>query len=488
MALLKDILYGVSLRQVVGATDVEVSRLQIDSRKVGPGDCFIAVRGTTTDGHRYIKSCIEQGAKVIVCEQLPEVKNESVTYIEVPDSSKALGVIASNFYHNPSSSMQVVGITGTNGKTSVATLLFRLFRKLGYNVGLISTVQNQCNEQVIPSTHTTPDAIGLNQLMKQMVDSKCAYCFMEVSSHAIHQNRIEGLKFTGAVFTNITHDHLDYHKTFENYLKVKKRFFDELPSSAFSLINADDRNGTVMLQNTKAKQVTYAIKTPADFKGKVIENQVTGLMMEINGVELHSRLIGEFNAYNITAAFAVAALLGADKQEALTILSSLAPPDGRFDQVISESEKIVGIVDYAHTPDALKNVLQTVRAVRHGNERVTTIVGCGGERDTAKRPVMAEIACKYSDKVVLTSDNPRSEDPAEILNQMNAGVPVTDKKKVLTIMDRREAIKTAVMMAQKGDIILLAGKGHEKYQEVKGVKHPFDDKEVLKEAFKELGK
>lgn len=488
MQILKDILYGVSLQQVVGSTAVEVNQLQMDSRKVKSGDCFIAIRGTAVDAHRFIPQCVEQGATVIVCQELPAEINEKVTYVQVADSNKALGIMASNYYGNPSSKMKVVGITGTNGKTSVATLLFRLFRKLGNNVGLLSTVQNQINEEIIPSTHTTPDAIGLNHLMKQMVDAGCTYCFMEVSSHAIDQRRIEGIQFTGAVFTNITHDHLDYHKTFEHYLKTKKRFFDDLPSTAFALTNTDDRNGSVMFQNTKAKKHTYSLKTPGEFKCKVIENNVTGLMMELDNIEVHSRLIGEFNAYNITAVYAAARLLAVDKQECLTILSSLAPPEGRFDQVVSANEKIVGIVDYAHTPDALKNVLQTIQAVRNGNEHVMTVVGCGGDRDAAKRPLMAEIACKFSNKVVLTSDNPRSEDASEILNQMNKGVPVTDKKKVLTIMDRREAIKTAVMLAGKGDIILLAGKGHEKYQEIKGVKHPFDDKAVLLEMFQESGK
>jgi UDP-N-acetylmuramoyl-L-alanyl-D-glutamate--2,6-diaminopimelate ligase len=399
-----------------------------------------------------------------------------------------LGVLAANFYGNPSQKMKVVGVTGTNGKTSTVTLLFRLFRSLGENVGLLSTVQNQVNDQVIPSTHTTPDAISLNRLMRQMVDARCTYCFMEVSSHAIDQNRIEGLKFTGAVFTNITHDHLDYHKTFENYLRAKKRFFDELPSVAFALTNSDDRNGSVMLQNTKAKKYTYSLKNPSEFKSKVIENTVAGLMLDMDGVEMHTRLIGEFNAYNLTAVYAVARLLGVEKEECLRVLSSLTPPEGRFDQVLSGADRIVGIVDYAHTPDALKNVLQTINAIRNGSEELYTVVGCGGDRDATKRPVMAEIACKLSSKVVLTSDNPRSEDPAEILNQMNAGVPASDKKKVLTVTDRREAIRTACMMARKGDIILLAGKGHEKYQEIKGVKYPFDDKAVLSETFLELGK
>lgn len=488
MVALKDILYRVSLTQVVGSTDVEVNSLQIDSRKVQAGDCFIAIKGTAVDAHSFIPQVIAQGATVIICEAIPAETEEGVTYVQVADSSKALGLVASNFYDNPSANMQVIGITGTNGKTSVATLLFRLFRAFGHHVGLLSTVQNQINEEVIPSTHTTPDAINLNKLMKQMVDAGCTYCFMEVSSHAVDQNRISGLQFAGAVFTNLTHDHLDYHKTFDNYIKAKKRFFDELPSTAFALTNGDDRNGSVMLQNTKAHKYTYALRSPADFKGKVIDNGVMGLQLDIDNQDVHTRLIGEFNAYNLTAVYAVARLLNIEKMEALTTLSALTPPEGRFDQIVSVNDKIVGIVDYAHTPDALKNVLQTINAVRNGNENVLTVVGCGGDRDAAKRPIMAEIACRYSNQVVLTSDNPRSEDASEILKEMYAGVPVTDRKKVLTISDRKEAIKTACMLANKGDIILLAGKGHEKYQEIKGVKHAFDDKAVLNEMFEELGK
>jgi UDP-N-acetylmuramoyl-L-alanyl-D-glutamate--2,6-diaminopimelate ligase len=488
MAVLKDILYQVALKQVLGSTAVEVNALQSDSRKVVEGNCFIAVKGTHVDGHNFIQQCVTQGAAVIVCEELPADINANVTYVQVQDSARATGLIASNFYDNPSSKMKVVGVTGTNGKTSTVTLLFRLFRKLGYDCGLLSTVQNQVNDEIIPSTHTTPDAISLNKLMKQMVDAGCVYCFMEVSSHAVDQHRIEGLKFTGAVFTNLTHDHLDYHKTFENYLKAKKRFFDELPSSAFALTNADDRNGSVMLQNTKASKHNYALKAPAEFKTKVIENNVTGLMLEMDGIEMHTLLIGDFNAYNLTAVYGTARLLGIEKEICLTVLSALTPPEGRFDQLLSKKEHVVGIVDYAHTPDALKNVLQTINAIRHGNETLFTVVGCGGDRDAAKRPVMAEIACKYSNKVLLTSDNPRGEEPDEILRQMAAGVPASDKKKVLTISDRKEAIKTACMLAAKEDIILLAGKGHEKYQEIKGIKYPFDDKKVMEEIFEELDK
>ena len=489
MLLLNDILKGVSVVKTIGSSSVvTVDSLKIDSRAVQTGDAFIAIRGTLTDGHKYIKSCIEKGARVIICEVLPEEIDTTVTYIQVTNSAKALGQLASNFYGRPSSMLKVIGVTGTNGKTSTVTLLYKLFRTLGYKAGMLSTVENKINDEVIPSTHTTPDAIQLNLLMKQMVDSNCEYCFMEASSHAIDQYRIEGVTFTGGIFTNITHDHLDYHKTFDNYLKAKKRFFDELPSEAFALTNIDDRNGLVMFQNTKSHKHTYALKTPADFKAKIIDNNVRGLQLEINGAEMFTRLIGEFNAYNILAVYACAVLLGVGKLDCLTHLSALAPPDGRFDQIVSQNENITGIIDYAHTPDALKNVLHTINAIRHGNETLISIVGCGGDRDAAKRPVMAQVAAHLSDKCILTSDNPRSEDPNEIIRQMNEGVAITDRKKVVSIADRKEAIRTACMMAGKDDIILLAGKGHEKYQEIKGIKYDFDDKTVLRETFIELGK
>ena len=488
MVLLNDILKDVSVVNITGSTVITVTGLQIDSRAVQSGDAFIAVKGTLTDGHKYIESCIEKGARVIICEVLPDELVQTVTYVQVANSAKALGLLASNFYDRPSSKMKVIGVTGTNGKTSTVTLLYRLFRAVGHSVGMLSTVENMINGEVIPSTHTTPDAINLNALMKQMVDSNCEYCFMEVSSHAIDQSRIEGISFAGAIFTNITHDHLDYHKTFDNYLKVKKRFFDELPSDAFAITNIDDRNGLVMLQNTKAHKYTYALRSPADFKAKIIDNNVQGLQLEINGAEMFTRLIGEFNAYNLVAVYACATLLGLDKLECLTQLSALSPPEGRFDQIVSENGNIIGIIDYAHTPDALKNVLHTINAIRKGNETLISIVGCGGDRDAAKRPLMAQVAAHLSDKCILTSDNPRSEDPNDILAQMNEGVTITDRKKVLTVADRREAIKTACMLANSNDIILLAGKGHEKYQEIKGVKHPFDDKSVLRDLFKELNK
>lgn len=496
--MLTDILKDVSVIKIIAGgqafsllsfvDEQGVGSLQIDSRLIKSGDTFIAVKGTATDGHKYIQSCIEKGASIIICEVLPEEINEAVTYIQVENSAKALGVIASNFYGRPSCEIKVIGVTGTNGKTSTVTLLYRLFRALGHSVGLLSTVENQINGEIIPSTHTTPDSIHLNALIKQMVDAGCEYCFMEVSSHAVDQSRIEGITFTGAVFTNITHDHLDYHKTFDNYIKAKKRFFDGLTSQAFALTNIDDRNGMVMLQNTKAHKYTYALKSSADFKAKIIDNNVRGLQLEINGAEMFTRLIGEFNAYNLLAVYACATLLGIDKLECLTHLSAIAPPQGRFDQIVSEKENIVGIVDYAHTPDALKNVLHTINAIRKGNEILISIVGCGGDRDTAKRPVMGQVAAHLSDKCILTSDNPRSEDANEIIKQMNEGVEITDRKKVLSITDRREAIKIACMMAGKNDIILLAGKGHEKYQEIKGVKYPFDDKAILQETFSELSK
>lgn len=488
MKTLKDLLQKVAVLDIKGEANVPLKALQINSKKVQPGDCFVALRGTQSDGHVFISDAIAQGALAIVCELLPSQINEKVTYVQVANSASALGLMAGAFYDHPSEKMKVIGVTGTNGKTSTVTLLFRLFRKFSLNAGLLSTVQNQINEEIIDSTHTTPDAIAINALMKKMLEAGCQYCFMEVSSHAVEQQRIAGLHFSGAVFTNITHDHLDYHKTFENYLKAKKKFFDDLPSGAFAVTNADDRNGNVMLQNTTAGKFTYSLKNPSDYKCKVIENSIAGLQLLLDGTEMHTRLIGNFNAYNLTAVYAVARLLQLPKIDVLTTLSALAPPPGRFEQVVSAHEKIVGIVDYAHTPDALKNVLQTIKAIANGNEKVITVTGCGGDRDAAKRPLMAQISCKFSDYILLTSDNPRSEDPNEILRQMMEGVPVTDKRKVLVIADRREAIKTAVTLAGPNDIILLAGKGHEKYQEVNGVKNHFDDKEELQKCFEELQK
>jgi UDP-N-acetylmuramoyl-L-alanyl-D-glutamate--2,6-diaminopimelate ligase len=455
---------------------------------VSKGSCFIAIKGTATDGHAFIDKALQNGASVIVCEFLPAALKAGITYIEVENSTTAAGLISHNFYEEPSAKIKLIGVTGTNGKTTIATLLFKLFSALGYKCGLISTVQNQIGNTIIPATHTTPDAVSVNALLKQMQDDGCAYVFMEVSSHAIHQHRIAGLHFAGALFSNITHDHLDYHKTFDEYIRVKKMWFDNLSSSAFAISNGDDKRGAVMLQNTAAKKYLYSLKTLADFKGKILDNSITGLHLLVNDVEVHFRLIGEFNAYNLLAVFGAAICLGEDKNEVLQVLSNLDGAEGRFDYTISAKEKLIGIVDYAHTPDALLNVLATIKKLKQGNEQVITVVGCGGDRDKTKRPVMAEVACEYSDKVILTSDNPRSEDALEILKDMQAGVNVAAKKKVISIADRREAIKTAVSLAQKEDIVLIAGKGHEKYQEIKGVKYDFDDKKVLNEMFELLEK
>jgi UDP-N-acetylmuramoyl-L-alanyl-D-glutamate--2,6-diaminopimelate ligase len=485
LKLLSDILYKTRLEEIIGSTNVAISSVTFDSRKVKKDSLFIATRGTASDGHHYIELAIEAGAVAIVCEDFPETLNENVTYVKVLDSSASLGYIACNFYDNPSEKLKLVGITGTNGKTTTVTLLFNLFRGLGYNVGLLSTVENKINTTVIPSTHTTPDALALNELLAKMVEAGCQYALMEVSSHAIVQHRITGLKFTGAAFSNITHDHLDYHKTFEEYIRAKKMFFDNLQDDAFALTNKDDRNGLVMLQNTKAKKYSYGLKSIADFKCRVVENHLNGLLLSIDNQEVWVKLIGSFNAYNVLVVYSIAILLKQDKVQVLTTLSNLNSVEGRF-QYIKSKNGIVAIVDYAHTPDALKNVLETIKDIRTGNEQVITLVGCGGDRDAAKRPIMAQIACEYSNKVVLTSDNPRSEDPEDILNQMQAGINPVEMKKTLRISDRKEAIRTAIAFAKEGDIILVAGKGHEKYQEIKGVKHPFDDFEIVKENFNTL--
>ena len=479
MKLLKDILYKANLLDVSGTTNVAITMVSADSRVIEKDSLFVAVHGTQSDGHRFIQKAIDEGAIAIVCEELPDTMIDKITYVKVKDSSLALGIIASNFYDNPSEKMKLVGVTGTNGKTTTVTLLFNLFRTLGYNVGLLSTVRNQINNTTIPATHTTPDAIALNKLLEEMVEKGCTHCFMEVSSHALVQNRVAGVHFTGAIFTNITHDHLDYHKTFDEYIKAKKKLFDTLSADAFALVNKDDPNGEVMLQNTKATKQSYALKTSADFKCKIMENQFSGLLLNINNTEVWSKLIGNFNAYNILGVYAAAVLLKEDKLNVLTTLSLLNPVDGRF-QYLRTDKGIVGIVDYAHTPDALMNVLKTINEIRTGNEKVITLVGCGGDRDTKKRPVMAKIACENSNQVILTSDNPRSEEPQAIIDEMEKGVEAQHAKKVLAIPDRKEAIKTAVSIANAGDIILLAGKGHETYQEVKGVKHPFDDLEILR--------
>ncbi|WP_316792267.1 UDP-N-acetylmuramoyl-L-alanyl-D-glutamate--2,6-diaminopimelate ligase [Pedobacter frigoris] len=479
---LKDVLYGVGIKTLVGSTDVEATALVFDSRHVKNGDVFFAIKGTLSDGHDYIEATIQAGVEVIVCEQLPENVSDTVTYIQVEDSAVALGIMATNFYQNPSAKLQLIGITGTNGKTTIATLLFKLFRKLGYKVGLISTVQNQIDEEIIPATHTTPNPIALNELLQKMVVAGCSYCFMEVSSHAVVQHRIEGLTFAGGVFSNITHDHLDFHLTFDNYIKAKRGFFDALPKSAFALTNIDDKNGMIMLQNSKASKKTYALKQLADFRAKIVENSFNGLHLDIDDADVFFKLVGSFNAYNLLAVYGTAILLDQDKLSVLTELSNLSGAEGRFDYITS-SQNIVGIIDYAHTPDAVQNVLSTIQDIRKGTEQVITVIGCGGDRDKTKRPVMAQVACDWSDRVILTSDNPRTEDPQSIIRDMEKGVSPTNQRKSLIIPDRKEAIKTACLLAKPGDIILLAGKGHEKYQEINGVRHHFDDKEVLMEQF-----
>lgn len=486
--ILQDILYKVSIRSVKGNTDAAVNSLNIDSRLVKPGSCFIALKGTKTDGQEYIEAAVKNGAVAVVCEKMPVVINENIAYVQVENAADAAGYMSHNFYGEPSLKLKLIGVTGTNGKTTIATLLWKLFTAMGYKSGLISTVQNQIGDTIIAATHTTPDAVTINALLKQMADEDCTYVFMECSSHAIHQGRITGLQFVAALFSNITHDHLDYHKTFDEYIRVKKSWFDKLPSTAFAISNADDKRGAVMLQNTNAKKYFYSLKTMTDFKGKILDNSLDGLHMTINEKEVYFRLIGEFNAYNLLAVYGAAVCLGKDKDTVLQILSSLDGAEGRFDYMVSKKEKIKGIVDYAHTPDALLNVLATIKNLRQGNEKIITVVGCGGDRDKTKRPVMAEVACEYSDKVIFTSDNPRSEDPLEILKDMQAGVNAVTKKKVISIADRREAIKTAVSLAGNDDIVLIAGKGHEKYQDIKGVKYDFDDKQILNEMFELLEK
>jgi len=488
MPTLSDILYKVRLRAVNGDSNAPVAAVQIDSRKCTPGSLFMAVKGHASDGHAFIGAAIGLGATIVVCETLPAETTEGVTYVQVHDSAEAAGIIAHNFYGQPSEKMKLVGVTGTNGKTTIATLLYKLFTRLGYTCGLVSTVENIIAENVVPSTHTTPDPVSLNALLGQMVKAGCSHVFMEVSSHAVHQRRIGGLHFTGALFSNITHDHLDYHKTFDEYIKAKKGFFDGLGSDAFAITNADDKRGMVMLQNTAAQTFTYSLKTLADFKGKILENALTGLVMTVNDQEVHFRLIGEFNAYNLLAVYGAAVHLGEEQQEVLQALSNLTGAEGRFDYLLSAKGRILGIVDYAHTPDALVNVLATIKKLRRGHEQVITVVGCGGDRDRSKRPVMGEVACTHSDRVIFTSDNPRSEDPMAILADMEAGLNTAARRKFVSIPDRRQAIRTAVSLAGPEDIVLVAGKGHEKYQEVKGVKHHFDDKEVLREVFEELDK
>ncbi len=482
---LSALLSSCKILELVGNTEQDITGICFDSRKVSASSMFIATVGTVADGHQFIASAIEKGASVIVCEKLPKKLDATITYVVVDNSSRAMGLIAAAYYQHPSKKLKLVGVTGTNGKTTVATLLSNLFQALGYKVGLLSTVENKINNTVIPSSHTTPDSITINELLLAMIEANCDYCFMEVSSHATVQERIAGLSFTGGIFTNISHDHLDFHHTFEEYIKAKKYFFDQLPASAFALTNSDDKRGAVMLQNTKAHAKTYALQSMATFKAKIIENQFSGLFLNIDAEEVWFKMVGSFNAYNLLAVYATAMLLDQDKTRVLTILSTLSGAEGRFDYTIAPNG-VIGIVDYAHTPDAIKNVLQTIANIRKGNETVIAIVGCGGDRDKTKRPIMAEVACKLSDKVILTSDNPRTEDPAAILKEMEAGVPISLKKKTITIQDRKEAIRTACHLAKSGDIILLAGKGHEKYQEINGVKFPFDDKQIFSEIMESL--
>lgn len=479
-------MYKVSLTSTIGSMDVSVDNIAFDSRKVGKDSVFVAIAGTQVDGHSFIQTAIDKGAVAIVCERLPETLDEKTTYVQVLGSSKALGIMASNYFENPSEKLKLVAVTGTNGKTTTVTLLYQLFREMGYMAGLLSTVENRIGDSVISATHTTPDALSIQGMLARMVEEGCTHCFMEASSHAIVQERMSGLYLTGAVFTNITHDHLDYHLTFDEYIKAKKKLFDELPKDAFALVNADDKRGPVMLQNTRASGLTFGLKYPGDFKAKILSNTLEGLELEINNRQVWFRLIGQFNAYNLLGVYSTAILLGEDEEEVLMQLSKVEGAQGRFDKISMYG--ITAIVDYAHTPDALENVLKTITGVRTGGEQVITVVGCGGNRDRTKRPLMAKIATQYSDKVILTSDNPRDEDPMAILREMEAGINPVDFKRTLVIEDRREAIKTAVVMSKKGDIVLIAGKGHETYQEIKGVKHPFDDRSVAREILQLLNK
>ena len=487
MIILKDILYKVTINAVVGSTSVSINAVNFDSRKVSENDLFVAVSGANVDGHSFIDKAIAQGARAIVCEKLPSQLKDNITYIEVESSSEALAYIASNYYGLPSENLKLIGVTGTNGKTTVSTLLYELFRKAGFKIGLLSTVKIMVDDKTFPATHTTPDPLMINYYLKQMNEEGVEFCFMEVSSHGIHQNRIEGLYFEGGIFTNLSHDHLDYHKTFAEYRDVKKRFFDILPSKSFALVNIDDKNGLVMLQNTAARKFTYALKTYADYKAQILENQFGGLLLKINESELWSKLVGHFNAYNLAAIYATADLLGLEKVECLRLISELESVNGRFQYLVSE-DKITAIVDYAHTPDALKNVLETINSIRTKNEELITVVGCGGDRDRTKRPKMGHIASDLSSKVIFTSDNPRSENPQDIINEIEKGVEPINFKKVVSIVDRKQAIKTACQMANPNDIILIAGKGHETYQEIKGERHDFDDYKIVQEFLKQLQK
>ncbi|WP_417873177.1 UDP-N-acetylmuramoyl-L-alanyl-D-glutamate--2,6-diaminopimelate ligase [Xanthomarina gelatinilytica] len=487
MMILKDILYKVTLNAVVGSTNLSVKHMDFDSRNISEHDVFVAIKGTVSNGHEFIDIAIEQGAIAIVCETLPENIKQGITYVQVESSSKALAIMASNFYQNPSENLKLVGVTGTNGKTTIASLLYQLFKKAGFKVGLLSTVRIMVDNKAYKATHTTPDSLTINKYLKEMNDEGVAYCFMEVSSHGIHQHRTEGLHFQGGIFTNLSHDHLDYHDTFAEYRDVKKTFFDQLPATAFALVNVDDKNGLIMLQNTKAKKYTYALKGYADYRAQILENQLNGLLLKINESEVWTRLIGNFNAYNVLAIYATAELLGLEKVETLRMISELESVAGRFQYLISDN-KITAIVDYAHTPDALKNVLETINSIRTKNEELITVFGCGGNRDKTKRPKMGHIASALSSKVIITSDNPRNEAPESIMEDIEKGIEPQNFKKVLSIADRKQAIKTACQMANPNDIILIAGKGHETYQEIKGERFDFDDFKIVKEFLKQLEK
>ena len=487
MIILKEIIYKVAIEAVKGSTDIAIDKIEFDSRKIGANDAFVAIRGTISDGHDYIETAIWNGAIAIVCDTLPEILTPGITYIQVKDTNKALAFMAANYFGNPSQDLKLVGITGTNGKTTIASLLFQLFKKAGFKVGLLSTVKILVDDVEYKATHTTPDSLTINHYLREMVEAGVEYCFMEVSSHGIHQKRTEALHFVGGIFTNLSHDHLDYHPTFAEYRDVKKSFFDNLPKTAFVLSNIDDKNGQVMLQNTAAKKLTYALKSYADYKAQILENQLSGLLLKINGNEVWVKLIGTFNAYNLLAIYGTAVELGMESLEVLRLLSDLESVSGRFQFIVSNSN-ITAIVDYAHTPDALENVLKTINDIRTKNEQLITVVGCGGNRDKAKRPIMAGIATELSDKVILTSDNPRNEDPEVIINEMELGIAPQNFKKSLSITDRKQAIKTACQLAQPNDIILIAGKGHETYQEIQGIRHDFDDMKTVTELLNQLNK
>ena len=487
MINLKEILWKVAIEAVNGSTDVAIKKMEFDSRKISENDVFIAIRGTISDGHDFIETAINKGAIAIICDTFPEIIITGITYIQVKDTNKAMAFMAANYFENPSQKLKLVGITGTNGKTTVASLLYQLFQKAGYKVGLLSTVKILVDTKEYKATHTTPDSITINQYLKEMVDEGVEYCFMEVSSHGIHQKRTEGLQFAGGVFTNLSHDHLDYHPTFSEYRDVKKSFFDNLPKTAFALSNSDDKNGSVMLQNTAARKLTYALKTYSDYKAQILENQLSGLLLKINDNEVWVRLIGTFNAYNLLAIYGTAVELGLESLEVLRLLSELESVSGRFQFIVSKGN-ITAIVDYAHTPDALENVLKTINDIRTKNEQLITVVGCGGDRDKTKRPIMADIASTLSDRIIITSDNPRTENSETIIAEMEQGVAPQNFNKTVSISDRKQAIKAACQLAQANDIILIAGKGHETYQEINGVRHDFDDMKIVKEMLDQLGK